>query len=80
MARRFCAEHGCEIVEVYTDEEMTGRDTLHPGFLALRQSVEERSVDMVVVEALDRLTRRVADTLRSRELFKFQGVALHSIS
>ncbi len=80
MARRFCSEQGFEIVRIFTDEEQTGRNTRREGFKALRASVEAREVDLDVVEAIDRLTRRVTDALSNWELFQFQGIGLHSIT
>ena len=50
-----------------------------PGFQALKAAVEERRIDLVVVEMLDRLSRRTADALHSWELLKFSGVGLYSI-
>ena len=39
-----------------------------------------REVDMVVVEAVNRLTRRLTNALQAWELFEFSRISLHSIS
>lgn len=79
MAQRYCDQQGFTVVEVFSDEEISGRHMRRPGFQALKAAVEERRIDLVVVEMLDRLSRRTADALHSWELLKFSGVGLYSI-
>ncbi|SEJ52039.1 Site-specific DNA recombinase [Pseudooceanicola nitratireducens] len=79
MAQKYCDEQGYDVVEIFTDEEITGRHLRRPGFQELKKAVEERRIDLVVVEMLDRLSRRTADALHSWELLKFSGVDLFSI-
>lgn len=80
MAERFCAEQGWSVSHVFTDHLKTGRHTRRPGFQELKAAVNRREVDMVVIEAVDRLTRRIVDALSSFDLFAFQGVGLHSVT
>lgn len=80
MARECCARQGWSVVEVFTDSEKTGRNTRRPGFQAMKAAVIDRRADVVVVEAVDRLTRRLADALSHFELFQFQGTELHSVT
>jgi len=55
---RFAADQGWTVVGVFTDRQKSGRNTRRPGFQALTASVEAGEVDVVIVEAIDRLTRR----------------------
>ena len=79
-AKKYCDDMGYDVVKVFTDEEMTGRHDRRPGFQALKKAVEAREVDMVVVEAVNRLTRRLTNALQAWELFEFSHISLHSIS
>ena len=79
-AKKYCDDMGFEVVEFFTDEEMTGRHDRRPGFQALKKAVEAREVDMVVVEAVNRLTRRLTNALQAWELLEFSHISLHSIS
>lgn len=80
MARDYCARQGWAVVDVFTDSEKTGRNTRRPGFQAMKAAVIDCRADVVVVEAVDRLTRRLADALSHFELFQFQGTTLHSVT
>ncbi|KEO54116.1 recombinase family protein [Thioclava pacifica] len=79
MARRECDRNGWTVVAIFEDREKTGRNMRRPGFQAMKDAIGRSEVDVVVVEALDRLTRKVADALSQFDLFKFQGVELHSV-
>ena len=80
MARDHCAREGLELVEVYTDHAMTGRKKDRPGFLKLLADAEAGRFDTIVIEAVDRLSRNLTHTLEAWDLFKFQGIQLHSVT
>ncbi len=79
MAERFCARQGWTIVEVFEDREQSGKDMRRPGFQSMKAAAAAQVFDVVVVEAIDRLTRKVKDALSTYDLFTFQGIKLHSI-
>ncbi|OWY18274.1 hypothetical protein B6V73_00205 [Thioclava sp. JM3] len=79
MARRECERNGWTVVEIFEDREKTGRNMRRPGFQAMKAAVARGEVDVVVIEALDRLTRKVVDALSQFDLLQFQGVELHSV-
>ena len=79
MAERFCARQGWTIVEVFEDREQSGKDMRRPGFQSMKAAAASQVFDVVVVEAIDRLTRKVKDALSTYDLFTFQGIKLHSI-
>lgn len=79
MARRYCEQQGWEVVEVFEDREMSGRHTRRPGFQALLEAARNGEFDVVVVEAVDRLTRRVGDAIGTFERFSFQNIQLVSV-
>lgn len=79
MARRECERNGWTVVKVFEDREKTGRNTRRPGFQAMTAAVARGEVDVVVIEALDRLTRKLADALGCYDALQFKGVDLHSV-
>ena len=80
MAQKFCADRGWRVVHVFTDKIKTGRNTRRPGFQAMKAEVEAGEVDIVVIEAIDRLTRKIADALNHFDLFRFQNAELYSVT
>ena len=79
MAERYCEQQGWEVVEVFADKEMSGRHTRRPGYQALQEAARKGEFDIVIVEAVDRLTRKVRDALGAHDLFTFHNVELISI-
>ena len=80
MGRRFCADKGWTVTEVFSDAVKTGKNARRPGLQALLAAVRDRRVDVIVIEAVDRFARRLSDALRNYELMNFSGVRLHSVS
>lgn len=79
MARRECERNGWSVVGVFADHEMTGRNMRRPELQKMKEAVARGEVDVVVIEALDRLTRKLADALGYYDVLQFQGVELHSV-
>lgn len=79
MARDYCRREGWNVVDVFSDAEMTGRNVRRPGFQAMREAVRADRADVVVVEDMDRLSRSVVDVLSHYELMEFQGMELHAL-
>ncbi|MBY6115146.1 recombinase family protein [Mameliella alba] len=79
MGRDYCARQGWEVVDVFTDSERTGRNLKRPGFQAMTAAATKQAFDVVVVEVIDRLTRKVRDALGIHELFAYQNIQLFSI-
>ena len=51
-------------VEVYPDRALSGASRLRPAFEQMQVDAEARRFDVIIVEALDRLSRRLADVGR----------------
>jgi len=79
MAERYCTSQGWTIVRVFEDREKSGKDTRRLGFQAMKAAANAQDFDVVVVEAIDRLTRKVKDALSTFDLFTFQDIELHSV-
>ncbi|SLN69533.1 hypothetical protein ROJ8625_03619 [Roseivivax jejudonensis] len=79
MCQEYCDKQGYTVVHVFSDQEKTGKNTRRPGFQRLKAAAEAGEIDVVVIEAVDRLTRRLADALTTFDLFRFRGASLESV-
>mgnify|MGYP002765707664 CR=1 FL=1 len=58
----WCADHGHEIVGIFADEGISGKDISHrPEMLKALAAIKDDAADVLVIWALSRLTRSVAD-------------------
>jgi site-specific DNA recombinase len=57
LCRRLCDDHGWTVVEVFADEAISGATHLRPGFQHMQQRAMAGGFDVLVSEALDRLSR-----------------------
>lgn len=81
VCRRLVERHGFTLVASFEDAALSGASVANrPGFAALMKAAEERAFDLVVCEALDRLSRSQADVSAAFEDLRFYGVGIHTIS
>ena len=76
--RAYCEAKGWELLRVYRDEGVSGKDLNRPGIQSLISDLQDNGVDVVVILKLDRIARSVralGDLLDDL----FQGVALASV-
>ncbi len=57
LCRRLCTDNDWTVVDVFTDEAMSGASHLRPGFQHLQNAAIKGEVDVIAAEALDRLSR-----------------------
>lgn len=76
----YCQLNDLELAEVIEDAGKSGKDLNREGIQALIGKVQRREIDAVVVYKLDRLSRRVRDTLSLMDLVEKRGIAFHSIT
>jgi site-specific DNA recombinase len=57
LCRRLCDEQGWTVVDVFADEAVSGATHLRPGFQEMQQRAMAGDFDILVSEALDRLSR-----------------------
>ncbi len=74
--RRHCEAMGWEVVSAYSDAAFTGATVLRPEYQRLLQDAERGVFDIVVVEAVDRLSRRLADLANFHDIVEFRKVRL----
>ncbi len=79
--RTFAARQDIEIVGAYEDAAISGASTANrPGFLAMVRAAKAGAFNVVICEALDRLSRSQADIAAIFEDLRFHGVAIRTIS
>ena len=69
-----------DLSKVIHDEGESGKDLKRPGMEEVIQLVISRKIDGIIVYKLDRLSRKVIDTLNLIEQFDRHGIAFHSIT
>ena len=76
----YCELNDLDLVEIIEDAGKSGKDLNRDGIQSLLGIIRTRAVDAVVVYKLDRLSRRVKDTLTLMDLIEKKCVAFHSIT
>ena len=57
LCRRLAEDNGWQIVELFADEAMSGTSHLRPDFQRMQQAAIDGEFDIILAEALDRLSR-----------------------
>lgn len=78
--RAYAEREGWRIVAELSDAAISGATHHRPGFQALRRAVKRGECDVVLVEALDRLSRNLGDTAKVFDEMSFAGVRLVTLS
>jgi DNA invertase Pin-like site-specific DNA recombinase len=78
LARERCAAEGWHIAAEHVDEEISAATPVEqrPGSRALYQDAMAGRIDVVVIEALDRLARNLGDQERVVERLEYRGVRI----
>ena len=81
---RVCEErvhaNGWQVAQAYTDHALSGASMMRPGLQMLLQDAADHKFDIVMSEALDRLSRDQADIAAIFKRLKFADVELHTLS
>jgi site-specific DNA recombinase len=78
LCRRLCDEQGWEVTEVFTDEAMSGATHLRPDFQRMQQLAMRGGFDVLVAEALDRLSRDQEHIAGLHKRLSYLGVQIHT--
>ncbi|RID89671.1 recombinase family protein [Gemmobacter lutimaris] len=76
ICRRLAEERGWQVVEVFADEAISGATHLRPGFQAMQQAAMAGQFDVLVAEALDRLSRDQEHIAGLHKRMRFLGVEI----
>ncbi|EDM69985.1 resolvase [Roseobacter sp. AzwK-3b] len=81
---RLCVEHadrlGGSVVEMFSDMALSGASMHRPGLESLMRQAEQGAFDVVLAEALDRLSRDQADMATLYKRLSFYGVRVVTLS
>lgn len=81
---RLCTERaereGWTIVQIYTDHGLSGASMMRPGIQALMQDAQSGKFDIVLAEALDRLSRDQEDIAGIHKRLSFASVQMVTLS
>jgi DNA invertase Pin-like site-specific DNA recombinase len=78
--KAYCQLNDLHLIEIIEDAGKSGKDMNRPGIKGLISLVNSRAIDGIIVYKLDRLSRRVKDTLTFMELLEKKKTAFHSIT
>ena len=76
----YCEFNDLELIEIIEDAGKSGKDLKREGIQVLLGRIRDKSVDAVVVYKLDRLSRKVIDTITLIETFEKSGITFHSLN
>ncbi len=80
VCRRYIERQGWQLVETYSDAAISGASKFRPSYTRLIADAEAGKFDIIVSEALDRLSRNLSDTAALYDRLKFSRVLLHTTS
>ena len=75
----FCESHGLELVELITDEGVSGKKQKRPGLTALLNGVKEGKFDCVISTRLTRFGRSARDLLNNLSILEENNVRFISL-
>ena len=81
---RLCRAHaersGWAVTQVFEDRAISGASAIRPGYQKMLEAVQSGAVDIVLAEALDRLSRDQEDIAALFKRLRFLGVKLITVS
>jgi DNA invertase Pin-like site-specific DNA recombinase len=80
QGRDYAERQGWIVVESYTDRAISGASLIRPGIQQLMVDVQCRQFDVVLSEALDRISRDQEDVAAVYKRMRFAGVRLVTLS
>src|SRR5262245_41468882 len=80
LCRDYARREGLDVVEVFDDRARSGSSILNrDGLLALMDGAKVNSFDVVVVEALDRLSRDMEDLAGIHKRLTHRGIEIRAV-
>jgi len=80
LCRAYAEKEGYDVVEVFADHAMSGASLIgRDGLLTLMERAKSRAHDVVIVEALDRLSRDMEDLAGIHKRLSFAGVEIRAV-
>ena len=80
LAELHCKRQGLTVIKTYSDAAVSGASMMRSGIQQLMQDATQGKFDLVVAEALDRLSRDQADIAAIYKRLQFAGVGIFTLS
>ena len=80
VCRRYAAQHGFTVTATFQDRALSGAHSNRPGYKTLLTEARRGSFNVVIVEALDRLARKLSDVASLHDELQFHGMGLHAVN
>jgi len=80
VCSRYIAKNSWTAVTTYSDAAMSGASRFRPGYQQLLADLDRDLFDVIVVEALDRLGRKLADVADLHDRCTFSGITLVAVN
>ena len=80
VCTRYIDKQGWVIVGTYSDAAASGASRFRPGYQRLLSALDRGIFDVVVVEALDRLGRKLADIADLYDRCAFAGIKVYAVN
>ncbi len=78
--RDLAAREGWEVAATYHDRATSGASMFRPGIEALQRDARAGKFDIVLAEAMDRLSRKLADIAKFHERMEHLGIRIHTLT
>jgi site-specific DNA recombinase len=79
ICEALCKDRGYTVVQFFSDDAISGQTDHRPGYQDLLRTVERGSVDVIVAESIDRMSRDAEHTARLYKMTQFRGVEIVTI-
>ena len=66
---------GLQVTATFQDRALSGASSNRPGYRNLLREARRGAFDVVIVEALDRLARKLSDVASLHDELQFHGIA-----
>ena len=81
VCRRYAAQAGFEVTATFNDRAISGSNSNNrPGYQSLLQEARRGAFDVVIVEAVDRLARKLSDIASVHDELQFHRTTLHAVN
>jgi site-specific DNA recombinase len=80
VCRRYAAKLGFEVTATFSDRAFSGANSNRPGYQQLLAEARRGSFNVVIVEAMDRLARKLADIAGVHDELSFHRTTLHAVN
>lgn len=78
VCRKYAASKGYDVIDVYSDKAMTGRNTKRPGFQKMMRDSDNGLFDGILVYSLDRFSREKGDHAMYKKMLSEKGIKVVS--